>query len=272
MTDTKDNIFVLNRALGKDQNGCQHCMRRNLCPVSEAAGTQLYQGANGGISQKNVRQGQHVFNAGEDFHGIYMIKSGFFKSYFMDSDGEIQVTGFYFPGEVFGMDGIESGQYSHSVEALDTGSICRIPCDLLLTATSHGTPADNMKRSAGQQNHLLQALVRIMSKAGTRDRHLIFALGKMNARRRFATFLLDIAERMAHSGFSKAEIHLCMGRIDIANYLCLAMETVSRMFTLFQSMGILTVNRRDLVITDMGALQAIVAGEAETLLMLDKAS
>ncbi len=267
---TTNNIVILGRDGATRQNACQSCMRRAHCPVYDQQASQsLDQLGRTSITPRSIRQGQHVFNAGDDFDGIYMVRSGFFKSYFVDADGEIQVTGFHFPGELFGIDGIESGQYSNAVESLDTGSICKIPFSLLADL-QHET--QDGRQSPAQKTRLMAAMVKVMSKAIARDRNLIFALGKMNAKRRFAAFLVDMAERMAQSGYSRNEIRLCMGRIDIANYLCLAMETVSRLFTLFQSMGILQIKRRDLLITDMKALQAIVNGEPEAMLLLDKAS
>jgi CRP/FNR family transcriptional regulator, anaerobic regulatory protein len=264
-----NNIVILGRDNNR-QPACQSCMRRTHCPVyDQQASNSIDQLGKTHIAPRNIRQGQHVFNAGDEFDGIYMVRSGFFKSYFVDADGEIQVTGFHFPGELFGIDGIETGQYNNAVEALDTGSICKIPFSFF---TDPQQESQDCRQSNAQKTRLMAAMVRVMSKAIARDRNLIFALGKMNAKRRFAAFLVDMTERMAQSGYSANEIRLCMGRIDIANYLCLAMETVSRLFTLFQSMGILEIKRRDLVITDMKALQAIVDGEPEAMMLLDKAS
>jgi CRP/FNR family transcriptional regulator len=101
-------------------------------------------------------------------------------------------------------------------------------------------------------------LVKIMSRTIARDRNMIFALGKMCAKRRFATFLLDLSARMAQSGYDANELRLCMSRTDIANYLCLALETISRLFTQLQSEHIISVDRRNMKILDMQALQALL--------------
>ena len=274
---SRNNILVLNRERNDRQNACQNCMRRSQCPVFELSSSRLEEFARNSVVQKTTRQNQYIFNAGDKFDGIYMVRSGFFKSYFIDTEGEMQVTGFHFPGEMFGIDGIETGFYSNTVEALDTGSICKIPFSLFTqmqgAETYRGSSGvSERKQYYPQQNQLMLSLVKIMSKVISRDRGLIFALGKMSARQRFATFLMDISQRMEASGFSKHEMRLCMSRIDMANYLGLAVETVSRLFTLFQTMGVLDISRRDLKIFDMDALQAIVNGEDRDEILLDKAS
>lgn len=243
-----DKVFILR------QNACQLCLRRAQCPAFD----QNAPGASQGI-QRATRAGQNVFKAGDAFEGVHVVRSGFFKSYFIDSEGEMQITGFHFPGEVFGIDGIDTGVHGTTVEALDTGSLCRIP----LAAGADGAAASP---------RFLMSLVKVMSRAVARDERLIFALGKMSARRRFAAFLLDVADRMEASGYGRDSLRLCMSRIDIANYLGLAVETVSRLFTLFQGGGLLQVNRRELAILDREGLEALVRGEAGSEEALDRAA
>lgn len=242
----QQNVFILRKATGQG-DACRLCLRRAGCPAQDSHG-----GAQG--QQRTTRAAQLVVEAGEPFDGVYMVRSGFFKSYFVDSEGEMQLTGFHFPGEVFGVDGIDTGAHGITVEALDTGSVCRIP----LVGGAEGGLS-------------LLPLVKLMSKNLARDHRLIFALGKMSARRRFAAFLLDVADRMAESGYGDGELRLCMSRIDIANYLGLAVETVSRLFTLFDSAGLIRVKRRDLAILDRPAMEAVVRGEAGSEKVLDRA-
>jgi hypothetical protein len=100
------------------------------------------------------------------------------------------------------------------------------------------------------------SLMKLMSSTMGRDHKWFFNLGKMNARQRFGNFLLDLAERMAQSGYSEQEFRLCMSRTDIANYLCLALETVSRLFTQLHVEGVIEINRRHVKIIKKHALAA----------------
>lgn len=236
---------------------CQTCMKRALCPVLDML-TQTA-GAKNQITMKTWHPNDNVIEAGQEFDGLYMVRSGFFKSSFIDSSGELQVTGFHFPGEIFGLEGIDSGHYGDTVTALDTGSICRIPFSLISGESASAQPSDTRTAAARA------SLIRLMSGTISRDRSMIFNLGRMDAGRRFATFLLDIAERMQKSGYDRDNFKLCMSRIDISNYLCLALETVSRLFTQFHTQGLIHIDKRDLRIVNRQALQTVASGETPQL-------
>lgn len=250
--NSKANIVFLSERQSQLPATCQSCMKRPLCPVldllAQSAGS-----PSGSVAMKTYHANEAVIEAGQPFNGLYMVRSGFFKSSFIDNSGELQVTGFHFPGEIFGLEGIESGRYGDTVVALDTGSLCRVPFALPQTGA---TPA---RQQEPNTTAALMTLVRLMSGTLARDRNMLFNLGRMDASRRFATFLLDIGRRMQASGFDSDNFKLCMSRIDIANYLCLALETVSRLFTQFDSQGLIEVERRELRIIDRAALQAIAS-------------
>ena len=260
MLANAQNILVLNRNNSVQGAACHDCMKAKICPAY-ATGSALKFRTPSTPVQKNVRTGQTVLETGDAFAGLYLVKSGFFKASFIDGDGEQQVTGFIFPGEMFGFDGMDGGRYRMIVDALDTGSICKIP--MALTAGNAG---------ALWNTDTLVALLQAASESITRDRNMMYALGKLSARRRFATFLLDISGRMGRSGFDPEAFRLCMSRNDIANYLCLAVETVSRLFTQFQSGGVIRVVRRDLRIRDRHALEAAAEREDAGELLFEKAS
>jgi CRP/FNR family transcriptional regulator len=266
------NVFTIRDAQEYAGN-CQSCMKKTQCPAAALVANQQPDAAFGTVLHRTIQPGKPVVSAGERFDGLYMVRSGFFKSYFIDADGVMQVTGFHFPGEIFGTDGIEGGTYSDTVEALDTGSVCKIPLSLFTDAPGRsGTLSSaDLLRPGHQRESRMLPLLTIMSRTLARDRSMIFALGKMCARRRFATFLLDLSARMAQSGYDSNELRLCMSRTDISNYLCLALETVSRLFTQLHTMGIIAVERRNLKILDLAGLQALLHDEPGGKPLLAKA-
>jgi CRP/FNR family transcriptional regulator len=240
MNSAVQNIIVLNQSRHDRTSACQACARKSVCP---AAGSE----SGSQVVQKVVQSGKTIYEAGGKFDGIYVVRSGFFKSYAIDADGVMQVTGFHLPGDFFGMDGIESGRYGDHVEALDTSSVCKLPLDLF-----NSTP--RALQQDGTVEPAVLSLVKLMSRTIRGDRNMFFTLGKMSARRRLCVFLQDLSERMAQSGYSKTEFKLCMSRTDIANYLCLALETISRLFSQLQAEKIIAADRRNLRILDMAAL------------------
>jgi CRP/FNR family transcriptional regulator len=102
--------------------------------------------------------------------------------------------------------------------------------------------------------------MRVVGKEITADQRMLLLLGKRSAEERLATFLLSLSKRYRARGLSATEFNLPMSRQDIGNYLGLAIETVSRLFAHFQDLGVLKVNRRQIVLTDLDRLTKMVEG------------
>jgi CRP/FNR family transcriptional regulator len=98
-------------------------------------------------------------------------------------------------------------------------------------------------RLPGLQAQLFRLLSQDIGKAA-------LLAGDYSADQRMAAFLMALSRRYARRGFSAARFHLTMSRTDIANYLRLAPETVSRVFRRFQDEGLVLVERRELEIRD----------------------
>jgi CRP/FNR family transcriptional regulator len=75
-------------------------------------------------------------------------------------------------------------------------------------------------------------------------------LGQKSAEERLAAFLISLSARFQHRGFSPNQFNLSMSRGDIGNYLGLALETVSRLFTRFQNEELLRVDRKHIELLD----------------------
>ena len=97
----------------------------------------------------------------------------------------------------------------------------------------------------------------------SKDHKLLLLLGKMTADERLASFLLSMSARMDERHWDANEFNLMMPRQDIANYLGMAVETVSRLFASFQNEGIIVVDRRHITILDMISLKVMV-GDCES--------
>ncbi|MEX2470044.1 MAG: helix-turn-helix domain-containing protein [Pseudohongiellaceae bacterium] len=228
----------------KDAPGCRDCIRRASCPGYELSREESrYQGSR--IQHPMpIHQGQFVCNIGDECDSVYIVRSGSFKSYYLDEFGEIQVLGFHVPGEIFGVEGLLTGKHGHFVQALCTASVCRVPLAMFgFSEAQTGRPDTSLLHLIGQ----------VLS----RDHKVIFMLSRMTAQRKFAYFLVDLVDRLRLFGVEQGEFTLSMSRADIANYLGLAIETISRLFTQLQSQGLLDVRRRRLKIRDMRTLRAL---------------
>lgn len=194
--------------------------------------------------RRPIQRGDHLFVTGDAFRSLYAVRSGSLKTYTLTEDGREQVTGFFLPGEIVGLDAIGEGRHTCSARALETTSVCEIPFDELETLGEH-LPS------------LPKQLLRIMSKEMHHDQLLLMLLGKRAADERLAAFLLSLSQRFGQRGYSAAEFNLSMSRNDIANYLGLAVETVSRLFSRLQEDGSLAARSRNVRLLDIDRLRAL---------------
>lgn len=197
---------------------------------------------------KPLQKGDYLYRANAPFDSVYAIRSGSVKAVTISDSGEEQVTGFYLPGEVVGMDGIADNRYTNSVVALETSSVCEIPFH-------------RMEELSLQIPNLQRHFFQVMSREITNDQQIITLLSKSSAEERIASLLLSISSRNSRRQLSASAFRLPMSRTDIGNYLGLTIETVSRIFTRLQKQNIITVDKKEIHILNLDSLRHIASGE-----------
>ena len=225
---------------------CQNCSLATLCLPLGLEPTDLSRLDNIIEQKKPLNRREHLYRAGDHFSGIFAIRSGSFKTYTINDEGEEQIQGFYLPGEIIGLDAIAHDRHMCSSIALETSSVCEIPF------------AEIEKLSASIPS-LQHQMFRLMSQEILKEEQQLLVLGKMSAEERLATLLLSLSERFHARGFSAVDFNLSMSRHEIANYLGLAVETVSRLFRRFQDEGVLTVERKHIKINQLDSIKAKVS-------------
>ena len=183
-------------------------------------------------------EGEHIFREGDPFESIAAVRVGTVKTYVNDSEGREQVLGFFLPGEIIGLNAISNARYPCNAVALEPVSLCKFSFPNIAALAS---------RVPGLQRHLFKLLSEDIGKAA-------LLAGNFTADERMAAFLVSLSRRQASRGFSASRLRLTMTRTDIANYLRLASESVSRGFTRLQDAGIVRVDRRDIEISNPGKL------------------
>jgi len=191
-----------------------------------------------------LHKGDYIYHAGEGFKSIYAVRSGAIKGFTVNNEGVEQVTGFYLPGEIFGMDGIGHPNHINSAIALETSAICEIPFA-------------RMEELSIQIPSLQRHFFTLMSREITNDQQLITMLSKNSAEERVATLLTSISARNARRNLSGIRFRLPMSRADIGNYLGLTVETVSRVFSRFQKQEVLSVDKKEIEIVDLEQLKSM---------------
>ena len=221
---------------------CSTCHLRDFC-IPGGLSPKEVQGLDRlPFTRRRVHLGEVLYEPGEAFRRLYAVRYGTFKSSVTLADGRQQVTGFHLPGELLGLDGVAAGTYASSAVALEDSEICAIP---------YG-PSGFTSASLEVQG----AIARLMSREIVREYSLMLMLGTMNAEERLAAFLLSLSRRMGARGFSPNEFHLRMSRAEIASFLGLKLETVSRTFTSFVRQALLQVDKKHVRIVDLQVLQS----------------
>ncbi len=183
--------------------------------------------------------GQRVFRNGDPFRALYAVRSGMLKTTVVDAEGREQVLGFYLPGEVVGLDAIYPDHYPCDAIALEPTLCCRF-----------SFPA--MSALAARQPKVQQHLFRLLSKElGSAS----LLAGDHSADERMAAFLVDLGDRYAARGLSGTEFRLSMARADIANYLRLAAETVSRVLGRFREQKLIAIDGRKVRLLNLAELR-----------------
>lgn len=224
---------------------CANCNMRELCLPSGLAGTDLERIERVVYARRRIRRGDVLFQFGDGFSSVYAIRSGFFKTTTVDSEGREQVTGFFMGGELLGLEGIGSGHYEGTAIALEDSEVCVMPFSLI----------EDISR---QVRNLQRNLHAVLAREIVRDQGVMLLLGSMRAEERVAAFLINLSQRWTARGYSPSEFHLRMTREEIGSYLGLKLETVSRVFSRFQEDGIIAVQQKHVRILDSTRLREMI--------------
>ncbi|HAW22878.1 MAG: transcriptional regulator FNR [Pseudomonas sp.] len=197
-----------------------------------------------------LKKGETLFRQGDAFNSVFAIRSGALRTFSVTDAGEEQITGFHLPSELVGLSGMDTETYPVSAQALETTSVCEIPFERL----------DELSVLLPQ---LRRQLMRIMSREIRDDQQMMMLLSKKTADERIATFLINLSARFSARGFSANQFRLPMSRNEIGNYLGLAVETVSRVFTRCQASGLLEAEGKEVRILDSIRLCALAGGNMD---------
>ena len=236
--------------LEKLRRSCAQCSLQVLCLPAGIGGSDLEQLDDIVRNRRPLEPGEHLFRAGQALSSLYVAREGAFKTVASSEDGETQVIGFHLPGELMGLDALGSGQHACDAQALTRATVCDVPLAQLESVCS---------QLPGLQHQLL----RIIGQGIHRDQNHMEMLGRRQAAERIALFLHGLSERYRALGRSAEMFVLPMSREDIASYLGMVIETVSRTLTKMQEDGVIAVRGRQVTVLDAVRLDAMVHGAAK---------
>ena len=183
----------------------------------------------------SFQRDEEIFGEGEGAEYLYQVRSGCVRTYKILSDGRRQVGAFYLPGDIFGVEASQAHQFS--AEAVHPTTVSLIKRSLVDT------------RASGDSTLARQLLDLTVSELHRAQTHILLLI--KSARERVAAFLLEMASRRNGEG----EVELPMSRQDIADYLGLTIETVSRTLTQLENASAIALpTSRRIILRNQAAL------------------
>ena len=224
---------------------CSTCMMGSVCLPVGMPSSEVSQLDDLVKERLRIEKGQPLFQHGSHLDALFGLRTGSIKTQIAEASGHHQITGFFLPGEIVGLDGMMEGIHSSTAVAMEDSEVCVVKLDDI----------DEISRYVPSLQHQIR---RLMSKEIARSHQVLLALGSMRSEQRLAAFLINLSQRLAALGYSSTEFIMRMSREEIGNYLGLTLETVSRLFSRFAKDGVIRVSQREIKILDLAALNELV--------------
>ena len=189
-------------------------------------------------SEFKYSKGTEIFGQAEAAEYIYQLLEGAVRTHKLLSDGRRQIGAFHLPGDIFG---------------LDNGDFHRFTAEAITDTTVKLIKRQSLERVAKTDPAMVRSLLTMTANNLEHVENHMLLLGRQTARERVAAFLLEMNGR----GIAGGVIALPMNRRDIADYLGLTLETVSRALSDFQRRGFLKLagrNHREIVVLNSAGL------------------
>ena len=226
----------------------EHCC--GSCPLPAVCGDEPDAGLPGALlgsvlEQRRLEPGASLYMAGQKRSSIWVISAGALKTCEVDIEGREQVVGFHGAGDVLGIERIEIPEHRGFALALEPTRVCRIPVSRLVARLT-------------TMPEFWRDVLGIAGRQIAHAREIHGVLGRLQTGQRVAWFLLNGAgvRRSECSCSGGQTIHLPMQRHDIASFLGMTLETVSRSFSSLQKDGLIEVQGRTIRLLDPAGLTA----------------
>jgi CRP/FNR family transcriptional regulator len=182
---------------------------------------------------------EHLCRQGDNLQSLFIIRSGLLKSYSIKENGDEFIMGFHFPAQILGWEIFNEGKSKISICAVEESNVCEIPLE-------------QFKALIKSEPEIEWKIFELISKQIQAANEVLL---RTSAEQRVAHFLMDLSKQHI---LQKSPSHVCktsMTHHDMANYLHIAPETISRIFRRLQNNKIIKVNKKEIMIYDFEKLQ-----------------
>ncbi|MGN8160513.1 helix-turn-helix domain-containing protein [Salinisphaera sp. SWV1] len=216
---------------------CERCHLKPECLPSELSGTPLALFERKVIRPRQaIKRGEVLVRQGDPMHSLYALRIGSLKVTMVHADGTERVLGFRFPGAIIGLAEPDQKTWTRTFIALEDTWRCEIPVQAL---------DDTMN----------QHLIRLMSRRLLEEYTTHLTLATTSGAGRIASFLLRISIQVAPRGQLTRQFRLPMPYGDIANYLGMRQESLSRICNNFCKQGLILKFGRHINLVDVESLR-----------------
>jgi CRP/FNR family transcriptional regulator, anaerobic regulatory protein len=199
---------------------------------------------------RKVAANETLWCEGEERSHIFIVRSGAICFSRMLPDGRRIVLGFAYPGDIIGI-----GSDFHHCDA-QTVQATRL----------EAIPAASFKRAVVDDPGLGKQATAAVNQALDAAYQHVVVISKLSANERLASFLMALSSRNEAHGLSPLSVVLPMRRVDIADYLGLTIETVSRTFTIFKNAGLIAMDQANIIVfKDIRKLRTLASGEGQDI-------
>ena len=231
--------------MGEQQSaGCDSCGLQRICFPGRVAAKSAQPSHRLQIRKMRFPRAAAVFRSGDKIEYLYMVRSGCIKEIDESSGRRISVINFVLPGEVLGIESLGGSTSNTTCIAVEASSVCVVPRGAFDVLCLH-SPA------------IASEFFRFIATASLAARDLLRLIRDRGAIERMAGFLLNVSGRLQIRGERGREFKLGMNRDDIAAYLGMRSETVSRCFTELENLGLIKVRAKRIQILHAAGLRRI---------------
>ncbi|HET7569098.1 MAG TPA: cyclic nucleotide-binding domain-containing protein [Gammaproteobacteria bacterium] len=216
---------------------CRACLFKPRCLPAELDGERL------ASFERHVCRLRRPFRAtevlvrqGDAMRSIYVLRVGSLKALINEQDGTERIMGFRFPGALVGLAELQQPRWLRTFVALEDTWVCQIPLQTL-------------------DDGLRGQLLKIMSEELRQEYHSHLMLASRSGPRKVVSFLLQISDNFSSRGLSPSHFHLPMNYADVANYLGMRHESVSRILAGLQHRDLIRKSGKTVLILDFEGLR-----------------
>lgn len=225
---------------------CNLCDTRQLCKDTWRDQAVMRDLSSIILSKGPYKTGEYIYKIEDQAKSLFIIQSGIVKTEKVLSDGNYHISSFYFPGDLIGLESVDDEQYCYDAVALDNTWVCEIPLDRL--------------SSLGESiNSVQKTVMTLLSKRIRQADDLLIHARYLSAEQRLLVFFEMLCKRyFVQIIDNKQKLHLPMSKGDIASYLGLRPESISRALRKLQNQGVIQSHLKTIEIKDINVAKKMI--------------